>query len=360
MRVGLALYGSLDERSGGFRYDRKLVEGLRRAGDSVEVVELPWRAYPRGLLDNASPTIRDRLRVDVDVMVQDELAHPSLVLANRDLPYPIVSVVHHLRASEPRRLSPLYRAVERRYLATVDGVVCNSAATRDAVTALGVDPDATVVAPPAGDRFDPAIDDAAIGERADERPLRVAFVGNIAPRKGLDTLVEGVARAEAAVELTVVGRAVDEGHVADVRRLVRERGLGDRVRFAGRLSDADLGDTLRESHVLAVPSRYEGFGIVYLEGMSFGLPAVASRAGGAAETVADGETGVLVDPDDPDAVARALEGFAADPDRLAEMGRAARRRYERHPSWEETTARVRGLLADVADAVDAVEPEVAT
>ena len=360
MRVGLALYGSLDERSGGFRYDRKLVEGLRRAGDSVEVVELPWRAYPRGLLDNASPTIRDRLRVDVDVMVQDELAHPSLVLANRDLPYPIVSVVHHLRASEPRRLSPLYRAVERRYLATVDGVVCNSAATRDAVTALGVDPDATVVAPPAGDRFDPAIDDAAIGERADERPLRVAFVGNIAPRKGLDTLVEGMARAEAAVELTVVGRAVDEGHVADVRRLVRERGLGDRVRFAGRLSDADLGDTLRESHVLAVPSRYEGFGIVYLEGMSFGLPAVASRAGGAAETVADGETGVLVDPDDPDAVARALEGFAADPDRLADMGRAARRRYERHPSWDESTARVRRLLADVAGASDAVEPEVAT
>ena len=360
MRVGLTLYGSLDERSGGFRYDRKLVEGLRAAGDTVEVVELPWRAYPRGLLDNASPALRDRLRADVDVMLQDELAHPSLVLANRDLPYPIVSVVHHLRASEPRRLSPLYRAVERRYLATVDGVVCNSAATRDAVTALGVDPDATVVAPPAGDRFDPAIDDAAIGERADERPLRVAFVGNIAPRKGLDTLVEGVARAEAAVELTVVGRAVDEGHVADVRRLVRERGLGDRVRFAGRLSDADLGDTLRESHVLAVPSRYEGFGIVYLEGMSFGLPAVASRAGGAAETVADGETGVLVDPDDPDAVARALEGFAADPDRLAEIGRAARRRYERHPSWDESTARVRRLLADVAGASDAVEPEVAT
>ena len=367
MRVGLALYGSLDERSGGFRYDRKLVEGLRRAGDSVEVVELPWRAYPRGLLDNVSPRFRDRLRVDVDVMLQDELAHPSLLLANRDLPYPVVSVVHHLRASEPRRLSPLYRAVERRYLATVDGVVCNSAATRDAVTALGVDPDATVVAPPAGDRFDPAIGDAEIGARAaslrvdaDPGPLRVAFVGNLAPRKGLDTLVEGVARADAAVDLTVVGRTVDEGHVADVRRLVRERGLGDRVRFAGRLSDADLAGALRESHVLAVPSRYEGFGIVYLEGMSFGLPAIASRAGGAVETVADGETGALVDPDDPAAVARALEEFAADPDRLAEMGRAARRRYEEHPSWDESTARVRRLLADVAGESDAVEPEVAT
>ncbi|OYR85790.1 hypothetical protein DJ72_03705, partial [Halorubrum distributum] len=73
-----------------------------------------------------------------------------------------MSVVHPLRASEPRRLSPLYRAVERRYLATLDGVVCNSAATRDAVAALGVDPEATVVAPPAGDRFDPAIDGDAI------------------------------------------------------------------------------------------------------------------------------------------------------------------------------------------------------
>ena len=370
MRVGLTLYGSLDERSGGFRYDRKLVEGLRRAGDTVEVVELPWRSYPRGLLDSARPRFRERLRVDVDVMLQDELAHPSLVGHNRDLPYPVVAVVHHLRASEGRRLTPLYRAVERRYLASVDGVVCNSAATRDAVAALGVDPAASVVAPPAGDRFDPAIDDADIAARAqslggesadaDPEPLRVAFVGNLAPRKGLDTLVEGVARADAAVDLTVVGRTVDEGHVADVRRAVRTHGLESRVRFAGRLSDADLADVLRESHVLAVPSRYEGFGIVYLEGMSFGLPAVASRAGGAVETVADGETGVLVDPDDPDAVARALDGFAADPDRLVEMGRAARRRYERHPGWPESTARVRRLLADVAGTPDAVEPEVAT
>ncbi|MCG1005571.1 glycosyltransferase family 4 protein [Halorubrum lacusprofundi] len=360
MRVGLALYGSLAEQSGGFRYDRKLVEGLRRAGDTVEVVELPWRTYPRGLLDNALPDFGDRLRVDVDVMLQDELAHPSLLLANRDLPYPIVSIVHHLRASEPRRLSPLYRAVERRYLATVDGVVCNSAATRDAVAALGVARDSTVVAPPAGDRFDPAIDDAEIASRARNRPLGAIFVGNIEPRKGLDTLVEAVALADADIELTVVGRAVDEEHVAEVRRLVRERELDERVRFTGRLSDAELAEALRESHVLAVPSRYEGFGIVYLEGMSFGLPAIASRAGGAIETVADGETGVLVDPDDPVAVARALDEFATDPDRLAAMGRAARRRYERHPSWAESTARVRRLLADVADAPDPVEPEVAT
>ncbi|WP_299235965.1 glycosyltransferase family 4 protein [Natronomonas sp.] len=348
MRVGLTLYGSLGGRSGGFRYDRKLVEGLRRAGDTVDVVELPWRSYPRGLLDNASPRLRSRLRVDVDVMLQDELAHPSLVGLNRTLPYPIVSVVHHLRSSEPRRLTPLYRAVERRYLGTVDGVVCNSRPTRDVVTRLGVDADRTAVAPPAGDRFDPTIDEETIEHRARERPLRVVFVGNVTPRKGLRTLIAGLADADADAELTVVGRHLDEDYAADARRDVRRNGLADRVRMAGELSDEALSSTLAAGHVLAVPSRYEGFGIVYLEGMSFGLPAIASRAGGAEETVTDGETGVLVDPGDPAAVARAIERFADDPDLLAAMGTAARRRYERHPGWPETTARVRRLLADTA------------
>lgn len=348
MRVGLTLYGSLDGRSGGFRYDRRLVEGLRAAGDTVEVVELPWRAYPRGLLDNGSRQLRDRLDVDVDVMVQDELAHPSLVRTNRRLAYPIVSLVHHLRASEPRRLSPLYRAVERRYLATVDAVVCNSTVTRDVVTDLGVGDDSTVVAPPSGDRFDPAIDAETIATRAEEGPLQIVFVGNITPRKGLDALVAGLAAADTDAELTVVGRDADEDYVAGVRRTVAERGLTDRVRFAGELSDADLEATLRSSHVLAVPSHYEGFGIVYLEGMSFGLPAIASRAGGATDIVTDGETGLLVDPNAPTSITRAIETLAGDRNRLAEMGRAARRRYERHPDWTETTARVRELLESVA------------
>ena len=354
MRVGLTIYGSLGERSGGFHYDRQLVEALRRAGDSVELVELPWRWYPRGLVDALSPAIRRRLDVDVDVMLQDELAHPSLLGHNRRLPYPIVSIVHHLRASEPSRLSSLYRTIERRYLSTVDGVVCNSGVTRDVVTDLGVGPERTVVAPPAGDRFDPAIDDETIAERGRRRPLRVVFVGNLQPRKGLDTLVEAIASVECGdeppVELTVVGRPVDSRYVERVERAIDRHGLVDRVTLVGELSDRALAETLREHHVLAVPSRYEGFGIVYLEAMSFGLPVIASRAGGAREVVADGETGVLVDPDDPAAVADAIERLSTDRDRLVSMGTAARRRYESHPGWTETAGRVRRLLTSVVDA----------
>jgi glycosyltransferase involved in cell wall biosynthesis len=348
MRVGLTLYGSLDGRSGGFRYDRRLVEELRAAGDTVEVVELPWRAYGRGLLDIADPRLRERLDVDVDVMLQDELAHPSLVGTNRSLPYPTVSVVHHLRADEQRPLAPFYRAVEARYLDTVDGVVCNSTATCESVTDLGVDPERAVVAPPAGDRFEPDVTSDGIDRRATERPTRIAFVGNVTPRKGLDTLVEGLAAADIDAELTVVGRVVDPEHALAVRRAIREHGLGDRVRLRGELSDDGLADVLRSSHLLAMPSRHEGFGIAYLEGMRFGLPALASRAGGATDLVTDGDNGVLVRPDDPAAVARGLERIAGDPDRLAEMGRAARARAEAHPEWPETVGRVRDLLAEVA------------
>lgn len=347
MNVGLALYGRLDGRSGGFRYDRRLVEGLRAAGDDVEVIELPWRAYPRGLLDNVSGRWQSRLDVDVDVMLQDELAHPSLVRTNRQLEYPVVSVVHHLRSSERRRLGTLYRHVETRYLETVDGVVCNSRATRDAVLDTGaIAPEQAVVAPPGGDRFDPDIGPDEIRTRAERGPLGLVFVGNVIPRKGLTTLVSGVADVDADWELTVVGRPVDRRYERRARRLARKEGVTDRVTFAGEVPDEELATILRTGHALAVPSRYEGFGIVYLEAMSFGLPVVATTAGGAAEAVDHGETGFLVDPDDPRAVADAIRRFA-DRSQLAEMGVAARRRYERHPGWDESAGRIRRHLQDL-------------
>ena len=86
MRVALILYGDLDFISGGFLYDRMLVEYLRRRGEDVEIVSLPWRSYAGGLLDNLSPGLMRRLTsIRADVIVQDELAHPSLLWLNRSL-----------------------------------------------------------------------------------------------------------------------------------------------------------------------------------------------------------------------------------------------------------------------------------
>jgi glycosyltransferase involved in cell wall biosynthesis len=350
MRVGLTVYGSMETRSGGFRYDRRLVEGLRAAGDTVEVVELPWRRYPRGLLDNLSSALRDRLTIDVDVMLQDELAHPSLAVTNRRLSYPVVSVVHHLRSSERRRLTPLYRAVERRYLDAVDGAVCNSHATRETVTELGaLAAGDTVVAPPAGDHFEPTVSDDLIAARAREGPLQVVFVGAITPRKGLLGLVDALARVETDWDLTVVGRRADETYLRTVREAVGQAGVEESVRILGEQPDDALADIFRESHVLAVPSRYEGFGLVYLEAMGFGLPAIGTTAGGAGDVISHGDTGYLVAPGDRESLVDSLAGLGADREMLARMGQAARRRYERHPDWAETTERVRSFLARVVE-----------
>lgn len=361
MDVGFVVYDGLGRTTGGFRYDRRLVAGLRDRGDSVSVIDIPWRSYPRNLADNASRRLRSRLADDFDLLVQDELCHPSLVWLNRRLPDPppIVSVVHHLRADEshPRPLSAVYRRVERAYLRSVDGVVANSRPTRaSAAATAGVDRPA-VVAPPGRDHLDPAatadVSPDAIRARAREGPLRVTFLGTVVPRKGLDTLVAGLARLDRAApgrdwELTVLGdRTAAPDYVARVERLAADRGVADAVTFRGRVPDAAVHDRLAASHALAVPSTHEGFGIAYLEAMGFGVVPLATAAGGASDLIDDGETGLLVPPEDPAAVADRLGGLAADRGRLAELGVAARRRFEAHPTWAETVERVRGFLIDL-------------
>jgi glycosyltransferase involved in cell wall biosynthesis len=108
------------------------------------------------------------------------------------------------------------------------------------------------------------------------------------------------------------------------------------VHLRGRLSDAELAAAYRAAHVLAVPSTHEGYGIVYLDGMGYGLPALASAAGGAADLVTHGETGFLAPPESPAVVAAALARLAADRPLLARMGVAALARAREQPTWQAT------------------------
>ena len=350
MRVGLVVYGDLGTTSGGFLYDRKLATALREAGHRVSVVSLPWRDYPRALAHNLDPRIRRRLR-GFDLLVEDELCHPSLVGHNRAVDAPVVAVVHHLRSGErwPAWQRPVYRAVERRYLGSVDAAIYASGATRrDAERLAGPRP--SVVARPAGDRFDPDIGPAEIADRAERDPLELCFVGNLVPRKGLYGLLDGLARVPGDWRLSVVGsESADPEYAREARQRARTLGIADRVRFEGRLPDLALADRLAESHLLAVPSLFEGYGVVYLEGMGFGLPAVATTAGGAPELVTHGEDGFLVAPGDAAAVSEAVETVLTDRERLREMSLAARRRFERHPGWDESMATARHFLEAVAE-----------
>ena len=361
MEIGLVVYGGLDETSGGFRYDRRLVDYLRQRGDTVDVIALPWRDYWRGVVDGLRPTVATRLNRSVDVLLQDELCHPSLWRQNRRLTRPgaVVALVHHVGSDDQRgRFPRLQRWIERRYLDSVDGAVCTSAFTRRRASALGADLGESLVAPPAGRVEDAATDATAVRKRAADGPLRITFVGNLLPRKDLLTLLSGVdtlARRHECTDwkLTIVGsHEVDPSYAAAAVDRAAELGIDDRVAFTGEVDDDELTTVLEASHVLCVPSRYEGFGMVYLEAMEYGVVPIASANGGAGEFIRGGDNGFLVDPGDADRIAALLADLAADRNRLADLGVAALDTAAAHPSWDETMAEVRSLLAQLSTAAD--------
>ena len=352
MRVGLVIYGPLSTMSGGFMYDRKIVEHLRESGDKVEVISLSWDRYPQLLTHNFSKDLQRKIiGLELDVLLQDELNHPSLFRLNRSLRgIPKVSIVHHLRSKEshPGWAMPFYRWVETRYLETVNAFIFNSRTTRrDVAEALG-DMRGHVIAYPGGDRLKPDITAQKVMERAlGPGPLRLVFVGNLIPRKGLHTLMDALAISGPGWQLDVVGPDAEPDYSAKMRALVAEKGLTDRITFRGALGDEALRELLGQSHVLAVPSSYEGFGIVYMEGMGFGLPALGTTSGAASETIRHGLNGFLVAPEDVSGLAQHVMRLIQDRALLAEMGQVALSTYADHPTWEESAESVRQFLLEM-------------
>ena len=118
------------------------------------------------------------------------------------------------------------------------------------------------------------------------------------------------------------------------------------IRFHGAVNNDPLVAMLKTAHVLVVPSSYEGFGIVYLEGMAFGLPAIGTTAGAAPEIIEEGRTGYLIGPDDDQALASHLAALARDRELLTRLSLNAWQRYRRQPKWEQTAASIRSFLRD--------------
>ncbi len=352
MKIGLVIYGSIDTLSGGYMYDRLLVEYLRSQGDTVEIISLPWRNYAAHLTDNFS----FKLPPNLDILIQDELNHPSLIGANRGKhPYPIISLVHHLRCSELRQKwqNDLYRIVEKKYLQSVDGFIFNSKTTKGVVNSLIGNGKPNVVAYPPTDRFGDAISEKEIEERSKpalsnaegKKELQVLFLGNVMGRKGLHTLLEAARLSTFDLRLDIVGSLTSEPEYAkQMQEYIAQNNLSSFVFLHGSLNNRPLIDKLKNAHVLVVPSSYEGFGIVYLEGMGFGLPAIGTTAGAAGEVIRDGVDGFLIQPGDAHSLETKLQLMNERRDVLIQMSLAARTRYLAQPKWNQTANQIREFL----------------
>ncbi len=166
-------------------------------------------------------------------------------------------------------------------------------------------------------------------------------VGSITPQKAQDVLLEAFARAAAdasASRLLIAG----EGPLrAGLEARCDALGLGARVRFLG--AREDVGDLLAAADVFVLSSRREGLPVTLLEAMRAGRAAVVTRAGGCAEAVADGDTGLLVPVGDAVALGAALRALLADPGRCARLGDAARERWAREFTAERMVLETEGI-----------------
>jgi D-inositol-3-phosphate glycosyltransferase len=230
---------------------------------------------------------------------------------------------------------------EARIVGAVDRIVAATTVERNhLVQHYGADPGRIAVIPCGVDTNlfmpgDQAAARAALG--LDDQP-RLLYVGRLAPIKGLETLLDAMARLRAAgtsVHLSIVGGDADEplnGHEGELRARLARLDLGGTVTFVGAQPQERLRAWYVAADATVLPSHYESFGMVALEAMACGIPVVASRVGGLQTTVRDGVTGLLVRESDPVALAGALDRLLGDPDLRFRLGRegvqwAARHRW---------------------------------
>lgn len=263
------------------------------------------------------------------------------------------------------RESRLKRITARALLGTTEVIVANSRWTHDLACAvlrelgledrtfrvrvvpLGTDPEA----------FRPGLDPAPFVARHGLPAGRwLMTVARLVPHKGIDTTIRALARlgpGESDVRYAVVGQG---GERPAFEALARELGVGGRVRFLTDVADDLLPRAYALADVYVGVSRQtgrdvEGFGISLLEASASGKPVVAGRSGGIPDAVREGETGVLVDPEDPAAVAGAVTALLRDPARAAALGAGGRRAVETFYNWPRVVAELRAISAEASAAL---------
>ncbi len=335
LRIAWIVYGALEQVSGGYIYDRLVVEQLRGLGDAVTVLSL----------DPAAPASDVNLD-GFDVVVADELCFRDLQRIFRAGVAPRrVLLVHHLSAWEhppgPERDALLQ--LERAVIAQADALVATSHVTADRLfaerLALRV-----AVAEPGADRLPRPLTG---GQEPSSALLRLLFVGNILPRKRVLPLVAALAGLpHNNVELVLVGAEPDAEYAAEVRRLVDAAGIARRVRFLGPLAEDGVAEQLSLADALVLPSALEGYGMVLSEALWASVPVIAARVGAAEQLVGATSAGLLFDPDDDATLGATLGAFVGDGELRARLRRAAWHAEATLPRWRDTALALRATLVE--------------
>ena len=337
-KIALVIYGDPDQLSGGYAYDRALMAYLQEYG------------FHCSFLDFYQEEDRKRFR-HFDILIIDGLCHSSFRRYYHELAgMPSIALIHHLQSSERefRFFKSSIRASERYFLKTVDDIICTNTVVLEEAEGLRGRPFRhAVIAPPGRAKLLP------LGSETENLPgygekLRLLFVGNIIPRKGLSVLVRALGQGslrESPWELGIYGSKNWKPSYADaLLKRIEKKGLP--VRYHGQVSTEDLHEAYAAADILIVPSSYEGFGMVYLEAMLHSTVVMASAHGGAASFIEDGVNGFLIRHGDYRRIADILVRLHQDRALMGKIRKRAYRSAGRMPDWEESMKRVAVFLED--------------
>ena len=239
--------------------------------------------------------------------------------------------------------------IEKTAVEAADRVIAVSRRMRDDILAhFQVDPDRVVVIHNGidPDQFRRTEARDVLARRGVREPY-VLFVGRITDQKGIFHLLEAAPKLPPGVQVVLCASAPDTPEIeARLKRAVPEH---PNVVWIGEMVPVhEVVQLYSHAAVFACPSVYEPFGLINLEAMACETPVVASAVGGILEVVEDGDTGLLVEPGRPEALAAAIRRLLEDPERSRAMGRAGRRRVEAQFSWTRVAARTREVYGDAA------------
>lgn len=314
--------GDINIRTGGYRYDKRIIEELQTQGRQVLLVELEGD-YPHptaAQLDNADTALnalKDSSQVVIDGLAYSVMPRQLAKHAHR---LKLTALIHHPLALEtdltPAQSQSL-KELETESLVFAHQVITTSESTATALVQYGVE--ITRIS-----AVCPGVDAAPIATGSNDETLQLLCVATLTPRKGHSVLLNALKLIDKENwHLNCAGSLKRSPQTSD--QLIAQRatlGLTERITFLDELEDHELDYHYQRADVFVLPSFHEGYGMVLDEAISYGLPIVASDAGAIRDTTPDG-AGLLVPPGDPQALALALTQFITDADARTNMRKQA-------------------------------------
>lgn len=337
--------GPIDQVTGGYLYDRRIVEGLRALGHAVAVHELPG-SFPLVGRETARAAEQALAGLpDGATAVVDGLAMPGIAgsLPRESRRLSLAAIVHHplfLETGLGEAEAGMLRRLEGECLPLMRRVLCTSPHTVAVLVGMGVERDRIGVVVPGTDPVERAGEEREEGRWRARPGAHLLTVATLTPRKGHLVLIEALASlAGLDWRLTCAGSTTrDPAAASAVRAAIARYGLEERVELVGEMPPGALGTLYRSADVFVLPSFYEGYGMALAEALAHGLPVVGTDAGAIPSTV-PGEAGILVPPGNARALADALRRLLTQEGETARLREGARRAARNLPDWSRQASR---------------------